>query len=153
MDADMQAIADRLAIGDVLTRYATALDTRDWDVFATCFTPDVVAHYDPVEPRHGYEAFLELARGSLEGVAVTQHIVTNHVIDIAGDTATARSYAHAMHVRPGTEGGDQFVIAGTYEDELVRTAAGWVIRRRRFAAAWSSGNPRVVGLDPALLTG
>ena len=31
----LQAIADRIEIDDLLTRYATALDAKDWDLFAT----------------------------------------------------------------------------------------------------------------------
>ena len=37
-------IADRLEIDDLLTRYTVAIDTKDWDLLATCFTPD--AHID-----------------------------------------------------------------------------------------------------------
>ena len=42
MDAD--DLADRIAIGDLLTRYATAVDRRDWDLYRTVFTED--AHID-----------------------------------------------------------------------------------------------------------
>jgi 3-phenylpropionate/cinnamic acid dioxygenase small subunit len=144
------AIADRLAISDVLIRYATALDTRNWDLFRTCFTDDCVCDYDPVGPREGYADFEALARGYVEPLAATQHLVTNHVIEISGDTATARSYAHAMHV---SATGAQFVIAGAYEDELVRTSDGWRIRHRKFPISWWSGDPAAIGLDPALLGG
>ena len=142
------SIADQLAISDVLIRYATALDTRDWDLLRTCFTDDCVCDYDPVGPREGYADFEALARGYLSPLPATQHLVTNHVIEISGDTASARSYAHAMHVATT---GAQFVIAGTYEDELVRTGDGWRIRRRRFPMSWWSGDPTAIGLDPALL--
>ncbi|MDQ3145604.1 MAG: nuclear transport factor 2 family protein, partial [Actinomycetota bacterium] len=33
-------LADRLEIDDLLTRYAVAIDTKDWGLLATCFTPD-----------------------------------------------------------------------------------------------------------------
>ena len=36
----IQAIADRLAISDVLIRYGTALDTANWELLASCFTAD-----------------------------------------------------------------------------------------------------------------
>ena len=39
---DLQA---RHAIEAVLIRYATAIDRRDWDLFATCFVDDVEANY------------------------------------------------------------------------------------------------------------
>src|SRR5262245_59329011 len=40
----LQEIADRIEIDDLLTRYATGVDRRDWDLWETCFTPD--AHID-----------------------------------------------------------------------------------------------------------
>ena len=36
----IQAIADRLAISDILIRYGTALDTANWELLASCFTAD-----------------------------------------------------------------------------------------------------------------
>ena len=39
-------IADRLAVSDALIRYATALDGRDWDLLASCFTADARLDYD-----------------------------------------------------------------------------------------------------------
>ncbi|SVE24716.1 uncharacterized protein METZ01_LOCUS477570, partial [marine metagenome] len=38
-------LADRLAIGDLLTRYATAVDRRDWDLYRTVFTSDAEIDY------------------------------------------------------------------------------------------------------------
>ena len=35
-------VEDRLAIQDLLARYAWALDTGDVDSFVACFTPDAV---------------------------------------------------------------------------------------------------------------
>ena len=35
-------IADRLAVQDVMTRYANGVDTRDFDLYASAFTPGVV---------------------------------------------------------------------------------------------------------------
>src|SRR5690606_40438790 len=43
-DMDLQALQDRVEITDLLHRYARALDTKDWDLLASVFTPD--AHLD-----------------------------------------------------------------------------------------------------------
>ncbi len=43
-DAAVRTLLDRAAIGDVILRYSRALDRRDWDEVASCFTPD--AHAD-----------------------------------------------------------------------------------------------------------
>ena len=40
-----QEIADRIEIDDLITRYATAVDTKDWDLYRTVFTDDAVIDY------------------------------------------------------------------------------------------------------------
>ena len=62
-----------------------------------------------------------------------------------GDRARSTCYLQAQHVGTGTEGGDHFIIAGRYDDELVRTPDGWRIRDRRLDIVWTSGNPAVLG--------
>ena len=39
--------SDHDLITDVLVRYATGIDTKDWPLFRTCFTDDVHADYGP----------------------------------------------------------------------------------------------------------
>lgn len=41
-------LEDKSEIGEVLIRYATGIDQRDWDLFRTCWTPDVVADYGEI---------------------------------------------------------------------------------------------------------
>jgi 3-phenylpropionate/cinnamic acid dioxygenase small subunit len=41
-------LEDTVAVTDVLIRYATAVDTRNWDLFRSCFTPEAVADYGEV---------------------------------------------------------------------------------------------------------
>ena len=122
----VDALADRLAIVDLLHRYATGLDTKDWDLLASGFTADGVADY-----------------GALGGLDASQHIITNEVIELDGDRATARCYFQAQHVFTGAEGGDNFLVGGTYDDEIVRTVDGWRIRHRTLTATWTDGNPAV----------
>ena len=34
----VEELIDRQEIDDLLIRYATAVDTQDWDLYETCFT-------------------------------------------------------------------------------------------------------------------
>jgi hypothetical protein len=59
----------------------------------------------------------------------TKHRLTNFVIEVDGDTATASTYVHAVLVvtnDPLT----WFEPVGRYEDRLVRTPGGWRISQR-----------------------
>jgi len=131
----------------VCVRYATALDRRDWALLHTFFTPDVEGDYGGGRPLHGHEAGEAMCRQALEPLTVSQHLLGNFMVEVSGDTASSSCYLQAQHVKPGTPGGDNFIVAGTYTDRLVRTADGWRIARRRLEVTWTAGNPDVLRVD------
>jgi 3-phenylpropionate/cinnamic acid dioxygenase small subunit len=129
---------DRLAISDVLIRYATALDGRDWELLASCFTDDATLDYD-TSGTFGRDAFVEHCRAGLARMKATQHCVTNHVISTDGDRAHSTSYVIAQHVR---ENDVTFTLGGTYSDDLMRAGTEWRIASRRFVTSWRAGRLR-----------
>ena len=131
-------VGDRLAISDVLIRYATALDGRDWELLASCFTDDATLDYD-TSGTYGREAFVEHCKAGLARMKATQHCVTNHVISTDGDRAHSTSYVIAQHVR---ENDVTFTLGGAYSDDLVRVGTGWRIASRRFVTSWKAGQLR-----------
>jgi 3-phenylpropionate/cinnamic acid dioxygenase small subunit len=131
-------IADRLAVSDALIRYATALDGRDWDLLASCFTADARLDYD-TSGVFGRDDFVAHCEEGLARMKATQHCVTNHVIKIDGDRARSTSYVVAQHIRPDDV---IFTLGGTYYDDFVRSAAGWRITDRRFVTSWKAGRLR-----------
>ena len=64
------------------------------------------------------------------GLGHTLHRITNPQISIDGNVATARCYVDAILLFPDHRTGVHAI--GFYDDELVRTDAGWKIARRRF---------------------
>ena len=142
-----QAAFDRAMIADLLARYCRALDDHEWEIVAGCFVPEAVFRH-PGGAADGAEAIVARARAALTPLSASQHLLGTIVIDLGvdGDTdrATCSSYFQAQHVGEGTEGGDQYLIAGTYRDELVRTGDGWRISRRHQTYRWRAGNRAVV---------
>jgi len=141
----LQDIADRIEIDDLLTRYATALDAKDWELFATCFTPDAFIDYTGAG---GIKGALPEVRDWLAqvmaGFPMTQHLVTNRAVHITGDTATSRSCLfNPMGLRDG-DGLAVFLEGGYYRDKLVRTPAGWRIAERIEEPTYSTRLHRVI---------
>lgn len=132
---------DRAEIVDVILLYCQALDTADFDALDDVFTPDATA--DLVEEVTGREAIKARIRRTIEPLDRTQHLVGNHRIELNGDRATCSSYLQAQHVRRSAEGGPHLIVAGRYDDVLVRTVDGWRIVHRRLSVWWTEGNPRV----------
>ncbi len=128
----VQELADRLEIDDLLTRYATGVDRKQWDLWESCFTEDAYIDYTAFGGTSGsvkeVRAWLEK---TLAGFPMTQHLVANREVCIEGDTATARSmFFNPMGVPNGDGPHKLFLCGGYYLDKLVRTPAGWRIRER-----------------------
>jgi 3-phenylpropionate/cinnamic acid dioxygenase small subunit len=132
-------IADRLAIDDLLTRYAFAVDAKDWDLYASCFTTDARIDYTA---SGGIAGTLPEVRAWLAEVMdffpICQHVVANRTIVVAGDSATSRSYLFNPMVVGERETGGLFLEGGVYRDRIARTADGWRIAERIEEASWST---------------
>lgn len=117
-------------IVDLLNRYATGIDRRDWDLFRTCFTPDVVCDYGDIGQWNGVEEITAFMQEVHTGPSM--HRLTNYVIDIDGDRATARTYVQALVLGPDSQSGVDAI--GYYDDVLVRSEDDWRIASRTFTA-------------------
>jgi hypothetical protein len=142
-DPALAAILDRQAIVDLTVTYTWTLDHGDHADLARVFTPDAYALLGGTECQ-GIDAIVHKVHSALGPLTTSQHIVANHQVAVDGDSATCRCYFQAQHVLHGTEGGDNFIIAGRYDDQLTRTADGWRIHHRVLTVDWSEGNSSVV---------
>lgn len=116
--------ADRLAIIEVLTRYATALDHRDWALLDQLFAPDVEGRFGG-SPLSGCEAVRRMIRSHLDGCGPTQHLLSNFRIELSGDTARSVCSVRAFHAGSGAAAGKTYELFGEYRDELRRLPQGW----------------------------
>ena len=147
MDDTVRTLTDRLEIDDLLTRYATAIDTHDWDLLDTVFTPDARLDYRSAGGIAGsYPEVKDWLAQVLPMFEAMQHLVVNRAVTLEGDTARARSIFHNPN-RLTVDGEPwHFTVGGWYHDKLVRTAAGWRIAERvEQTSYWHNPLP---GLDP-----
>lgn len=121
---------DRQDIVDVLLRYATGIDRRDWSLFRTVFTDDCELDYGEIGTWHGVDAVTDFMEASHAMAGHTMHRLTNQVITIDGDRAEARTYVDGL-IMFG-EGDSGVNAVGFYDDDLVRTDVGWRVATRRF---------------------
>jgi hypothetical protein len=120
----------RQDIAEVLVRYATAIDRRDWPLFRTVFADDVHADYGDIGTFDGIDAITEFMEVSHVELGHTMHRLSNLAIDVEGESATARSYVDGVLMAPDGQSGLNPI--GFYDDELVRMSDGWRISRRSF---------------------
>jgi uncharacterized protein (TIGR02246 family) len=125
-------IADRLAIGDLFVRYATALDDGDVETVVDCFTADAVLESPVIGNIAGHEAIRAFARRfAAQRAAGTQfrHLVTNIAaeIDAAGARASATAYLLVLITRDGQ---GRSLPPGRYQCEAVKEGDTWRFSRR-----------------------
>lgn len=121
---------DRQDIADVLIRYATGIDRRDWPLFRTVFTDDCELDYGEIGTWRGADEVTGFMDRAHAPAGHTLHRITNVATTVDGDTARARAYIDGLIMSADNSSGVSAV--GFYDDELVRTADGWRIARRRF---------------------
>lgn len=136
---------DLREIVDLTHAYCYAIDDKRYEELRSVFTPDARTDYGTVQC-DGIDEIIAKVEGSTSHMDATMHTVSNHRVAIDGDTATAACYLHAQHLKRGLESGELYTIGGRYEDDLVRTAAGWRIAFRRLNRVWVQGNRGVASV-------
>ncbi|CAM3277724.1 polyketide cyclase [Mycobacterium intermedium] len=122
---------DRDEIFDLTVRYATAIDTRQYQLLAEVFTADAEVDYGEIGQWTSAEQVVQFMEAVHVGAAHTMHRMSNQAIEIIGDTAKARTYIDALIL---TDNGSGVNAVGYYDDHVVRTDAGWRIARRKFTS-------------------
>ena len=124
-------------------KYCWSLDERDWESLSEVFSSDAYAKYGVTE-HEGIDSIVERCQKALLPLDFSHHMVSNHMVEIEGDKASCKCYFQAQHVRTSAIGGDNFLIAGKYEDELIRDNEEWKITSRVLTKIWTEGNEKVV---------
>ncbi|BDB39831.1 hypothetical protein IWGMT90018_02770 [Mycobacterium kiyosense] len=123
---------DRQDISDLLVRYATAIDRREYQLLGTVFTDQCDVDYGEIGTWRTATEVIEFMDSAHAMAGYTLHRLSNIAITIEGDHAEARTYIDGLIMAADNQGGVNAV--GFYDDVLVRTADGWRITRRQFTA-------------------
>lgn len=150
MDVDglVRQLLDKEEIRAVTYRYGRALDSRDWQLLRRCFTADATANFGPWGSANGVEEIVGAAAPVMEGMDQTQHVMTDHAIDIASDGQSATSSCNlvAEHLLVTPEGSSTSTTRGIYDDQWVRVGDEWRISHRELKVTWREGNTGIFGI-------
>lgn len=128
----VQELSDRREIDDLLIRYCHAIDTCDFDLLDTVFTPDAVIDYSAFgHPRGRYPEIRAFLAGALPGLAHSQHAISTSRVLLDGDRASATTICtNPIGIRRPDGSVHHTTYHLWYVDELVRTPAGWRLATR-----------------------
>ncbi len=136
MDAAVQELLDRKAIGDVVARYARTLDWLDDDGQASCYWPDAELDYGFYK---GPAAeFLPVVMATERASDRRWHMLGGLIVKFASaDAAMSECYgifAGATRQDDGSLAGHLY--GGRYLDEWQKRAGEWRISKRLYILDW-----------------
>ena len=132
------AIADRLALADLVHLYAAAVDDRRFGDVVELFTekaelrlPDPPRSLDPVRHHRGRDG-VRAAMAGLTGLARTEHAIVGEVYapGTDADYALGRITCVAHHFSVNADQVSDLIWHLRYDDEYLRTRSGWRIHGR-----------------------
>ncbi|MDA0338424.1 MAG: nuclear transport factor 2 family protein [Proteobacteria bacterium] len=125
---------DRMEIQQLSQQYADGVMQRDANLWGDTFAEDGEWHLSPaMDPVKGRETLKGFWTQVMSGFPQVLHWVQPGLIQAKGDTATARFYVQE-NIKDAE--GNQFRVAGVYNDELVREKGKWKFAVRRFATLY-----------------
>lgn len=138
MDEKLQRLADRAEIIDCLHRYARGMDRLDRDLARSAY------HDDAVDDHAAFvgdvEGFLDWSFAYHRTQFRHQHYVTNHHVELDGDTAHVESYyffvATVLEPEPKV-----LTYGGRYVDRFERRDGRWAIAARACLPEWRFEQP------------
>lgn len=126
---DLATVMDRLAIDELVTLYAVAVDDADWSAYQGLFTRDGRADYRSCGGIEGSAAEVaDWMSRTTRDYPVRQHLIVNRRLRLQdlGGYSGDEAQVQADFVDPlRVEAGDDYISGGRYHFGLLRTGDGW----------------------------
>ncbi|GAA3433304.1 nuclear transport factor 2 family protein [Kutzneria kofuensis] len=141
----MTTVDDRTAVIEACTRFGWYMDIRDWDRLTGVFDDEVEWGAEGASEKQPAAALVDSFVKVFDGVDSTQHQITDHLVDVEGDTAVCTTQYRVYHIRTGILGDPVLMNAGRFRFELARRDGTWRVRAVIMTPTWSSGSMAVLG--------
>jgi hypothetical protein len=148
MDPVLQQLHDENEIRKLVIGFSLGMDSRDVDLFRASWAEEIELDLPPLAPevlpfsgRQRADNYAKDVIGLLSEFRATQHVSTNHMIAVSGDSATCTCYTLAHHDLP-VESGERWLSAGARYDLLAQRVdgLGWRFIRFKLTDLWFQGN-------------
>ena len=118
-------------IHETIANYCFYFDGAEFDKWVDLFTDDGIFDTGVLGMQEGKEALKAFTQNIplTNGLPMMKHCMMNEVINITGNSATAKSYF--LMLRPNSEGISIISMSGRYTDELVKQSGRWFFKKRK----------------------
>ena len=131
---ELRALLERDKIRECVARLARGEDRRDAKLISASYWPDSTTDYGVFVG--SFDKYLEWVVPGSPAIPVTQHVLGQSIIDVAGNVARVETHVTSYHrVNMGSEERDT-VIGGRYLDRIEKRGAEWRIASRVMLYDW-----------------
>jgi len=138
--ASEASYSDEHAIHALVARYADAVNRRDADDWAALWTEDGVWEIFG-QAISGCDAVVKVWTTAMQGFRFVFHVVHSSVIEVDGDTATAR---FTVSEQLQSANGEPGLMLALYHDRFRRESGAWRIAHRKLQVLYQ-GPPDLSG--------
>ena len=136
---NLQIVADRLALQDLVQKYSRAIDRRDFALLRTLY------HEDAIEDHGGMfsgpaSAYIDWLPGALARNEATAHYILNTLFEIDGDRAEGEIYKINYHRSPPPDP-VEIITGSRSHDRFERRDGVWRFSYRGIVIDWSNSRP------------
>ena len=124
----LQELIDFHQVSQVMYRYASAVDVKDWSTLRTLFVDDATGKYGDYPELEGADAIIDFVAKASEPREWLHHLLSVYHVDVDDDEAVALTYHTSHQIEPG--GAVFGLIVARYRDRLRRVEGAWKIVRK-----------------------
>lgn len=137
-------VEDRNAIAEAVAGIGRYADLRDWNrvksYLAVRVTTDYTSLFGGEVATSDRDSLIAQWQDLLPGFDATQHLITNIVVEGAGNDAVARSHVRASHWIDARF----WTVGASYLHRLVRTPEGWRVSAIAIRRLYEEGDRAVL---------
>ncbi len=126
------------AVTEVLVRYATGIDSRNWTLLRSCFTDDCDADYGDIGHWRTADEITTWMAHTHDPLGPTLHRLTNVTMAVTPGGVDTRCYVHGIITLADRSAIHAY---GWYDDLVVSRPDGWKIAVRRFTSVTTESHP------------
>jgi ketosteroid isomerase-like protein len=124
-------MSEEFSIQQTISRYAEGASRADWEQVLSTYMPNAIWEITSFGAKfEGHEAIRDALRQFCDPMDYIVQLNAPALIQIKGDTATARSVIRECGKYAGRN--EALEVLGFYADELLRTQDGWKFTHRVF---------------------
>lgn len=143
MQHKLQELLDKQELTEIMYKFARALDRVDGELMKSTYWEDAIEeHQDPIFPdlffyNGNAHKFVDPAMTAFKTLKVTQHRISNPLIEINGDSAGAECYVWAYHVHEEDGVDKEGILGGRHLFKFERRKGIWKIKHRSTVFDWN----------------